>query len=117
MAENRAIVVANISHLRDLEEHQKQRRNEIADLSEEEEKHREMKEAEIMYLVKEKENFNKKIEAKKDKIGNEIVNIDVKINCLVEALEGLNQKTDIENVVSPAEDMEEERPQGLKTVV
>ena len=117
MAENRALLIATIAHIRDLEEHQKQRRNEVDDLGDEQEQHREMKESEILYLVQEKENFNKKVEAKKEKIAKDLADIDGKIKYLVEYLKALNQNMDIESVIGQAEDIEERKPQGLRTVV
>eukprot|EP00091_Calanus_sinicus_P008850 TRINITY_DN21083_c0_g1_i1.p1 TRINITY_DN21083_c0_g1~~TRINITY_DN21083_c0_g1_i1.p1 ORF type:complete len:119 (+),score=46.03 TRINITY_DN21083_c0_g1_i1:107-463(+) len=113
------VLAATLDHIRDLENHLKNRKYDFECLNNEEEQFIEMKDEEIMNLVQEKENFKKKVEVKKDKIVHDIEDIDAKIKFLVEKFKGLNHVTDVESVVTAEEDRDDgrERPQGLRTVV
>merc|ERR1712215_544643 len=114
---NKSVFMATIEHIRDLEEYQKQKRNEIDDLSEEQEHHKETKDEEMRHLMLEKYTFNQRVEVKKEKIFKDIAEIDSKIQNLVISLKNLNKNLDIENALSKTEVTVEKLTQGLKTVV
>ena len=117
MAYTNSLYVATIAHIRDLEELQQQKKIEVDDLVEEQERYKETRDAEIKYIEQQVHNFNEEIEVKKKKILKHIEYVDAKIKCMVDGINASNHIIDIESVVSPAEDMEERKPQGLKVIV
>ena len=107
---------ATLGHKKDLEELLEMRKQEVRELTEEQEQFNETKDAEIFYLVKEKEKFNKEVEAKKENMEKHIDDVETRIKALVETVNAVN---DVESRLSPAEDWGQavRRTQGLKTIV